>query len=107
VFKGTYDKVRIDKNFSYNFPIHNGLKDGDALSPLLFNFALESVIKKVQEKQVRLKLNGTYQLLVYPDDVNVLGDNIDNDWWSRTKSRSCYGGRDRHAGGMYWTRQKS
>jgi hypothetical protein len=53
------------------------LKQGDALSPVLFNFALDYAIKKVQENQVGLKLNGTHQLLVFADVVNLLGDKID------------------------------
>jgi hypothetical protein len=52
-----------------NFPIQIGLKQGDVLSPLLFSFALEYAIMKVQENQVGLKLNGT-------NDVNLLRDNI-------------------------------
>jgi hypothetical protein len=47
----TYSKVRIGKRLSESFPIHNGLEQGDALSALLLNFALEYAIRKVQESR--------------------------------------------------------
>jgi len=56
------------------FPIRNGLKQGDALSPLLFNYA----IRRVQVNQDGLQLNGTNQLLAYDNDVNILGGSVHN-----------------------------
>jgi hypothetical protein len=60
------------------FPIKNGLKRGDALSSLPFNSALKYAVRWVQMNQDGLKFNGTHQVLVYADYVNILGGSFHN-----------------------------
>jgi hypothetical protein len=57
------------------FPIKNDLK-GDALLSLLFNFALEYAIRNIKANHKLLKFNGTHQVVIYADDVNLRGQSI-------------------------------
>jgi hypothetical protein len=76
IMNETCSKVRVSKLLSDKFPIQNGLKQGDAQSPLLFNFSLQYAIRKVLKNQIGLELKGTHLLLVCADDVNLLGDSV-------------------------------
>jgi hypothetical protein len=58
------------------FPVKNGLKQGDDLSPLFFNLALQCALRRVPVNWDGLKLNGTLHLTACADDVNILGGNI-------------------------------
>ena len=80
VLNATYSRVRVGKNLSYMFPSRNGLKQGDALSPMLFNFDLEYPIRRVQVNQDGWKLNGTVHIgfwfmlmmLIYWEEAYIL-----------------------------------
>jgi len=72
----TFSRVRVGKNLLGMFPIRNGLKKGDALSPLLSNFELDYAIRSVQVNQDGLKLNDTHQVLAYADGVIILGGSV-------------------------------
>jgi hypothetical protein len=52
------------------------MKHGEALSQLLFNFALDYAIRKVQGNKERLELNRTHQLSICVDGTYLLGANI-------------------------------
>jgi hypothetical protein len=71
----TYNKVRIGTRLSDRFPTQN-VKQGDAFSPLIFNFAFEYAIRKVQENQEGVELNGTHHFLFYADNVNIVDEII-------------------------------
>jgi len=72
----TCSRLWVGKHLSDMLPIRNSLKQGDALSPLIFNCALDYAIRRVRENQDGLKVQCTQQFLVYADDVNILGGNV-------------------------------
>jgi hypothetical protein len=72
IINETYCIFLVGKHLSDRFSVENGLKKGDALSPLLFNFDLECAIRRFQVNLEGLKLNDMHQLLIY-GDYNILG----------------------------------
>jgi hypothetical protein len=72
----TYSRVQVGKHLSEIFPIKNCKKQGNVVSPLVFNCALKYTFRSVHVNQDGLELNGTHQFLVYAEDVNILDRSI-------------------------------
>ncbi|KAI5639582.1 reverse transcriptase (RNA-dependent DNA polymerase) domain-containing protein [Phthorimaea operculella] len=66
-------KVRVGGNLTDAFEVITGLKQGDALSPMLFNLMLEYVVRKVLEHGDGVELNGTHKVIGYADDLALMG----------------------------------
>lgn len=64
---------------SEEFPVETDLRQGDALSPILFNIALESEVKKVQKDSIGLIIRGQNILIVeqYVDYLIIMGETED------------------------------
>jgi len=73
----TYCKVRYQGELSPQFEVQSGLKQGDAISPILFNLVLEKVIRDISVNH-EMEMNGKNIMLVYVDDIVILG-NTEND----------------------------
>jgi len=67
----TCSRVRVGQHLSLMFSIMNVLKQGDALSLLLFKFASDYASRRVQVNQYVMNLNGKHQLLVHADDITL------------------------------------
>jgi hypothetical protein len=72
----SYSPVWVGKHLPDMFSINNGLKQGDVITLLLFNFALDYAIRRVQVNRDGLKLNGVQLLSVYFDYINIFGGNV-------------------------------
>ena len=73
----TYRRVWVGKHLSDMFPIKNGLKYVRRyFITTAFELCFTNANSRVQVSQYGLKLNGTHRLVVYADDVNILGGSI-------------------------------
>jgi hypothetical protein len=66
-------KFQYANIYLIHLPIHNGVQQGEVLLPFLFNFTFNHTIWEVQANQKGF--NGTYQLLVCADYVNLMREN--------------------------------
>lgn len=69
----TSSQVKVNNELSSSFITNNGLKQGDAMSPTLFNTALESILRKIPRTEI-LNLDEGNFLLAYADDIVVIGN---------------------------------
>ena len=72
----THTRDRVGKHVLDTFAAKNGLKQGDVLSPLFFNSVVKYAIRRVHVNQDGLKLDGAHQLVVYADDIYILGGSV-------------------------------
>ncbi|KAI8439123.1 hypothetical protein MSG28_012981 [Choristoneura fumiferana] len=72
--KNSVMRVRVGGELSEEFLLMTGLKQGDALSPVLFNWALEHVVRNVLALDVGVELSGRHTVIGYADDLALLGE---------------------------------
>ena len=70
--KDTDNRVRIKGKLSKKFKVKEGLRQGDPLSPILFNCALEYVVRKANLNRSGLLYHKSHQCLAFADDVAIL-----------------------------------
>lgn len=77
--ENTQYQVRVDGTLSKAFEVKTGLKQGDALSPMLFNLALEKTIREMQKEPTGITIGiRKIQVLGFADDLNILGSSLND-----------------------------
>jgi len=70
---GSKATIRVDNQYISTFPITNGVRQGDALSSILFDLVLEAILQKINiTGHIGTK---STQILAYADDVAIVGRN--------------------------------
>ena len=69
----TYPKVKTDKHLSSEFKFNKGLRQGDAIAPLLVNIVLEIAIRRPKLETSGTIFDKCSQIIAYADDMVVVG----------------------------------
>jgi len=76
--ENTQYKIRVKSTVSEAFEVRAGLKQGDSLSPTLFNIALEKAIRKLHLETTGVEIGlQRKQIHGFADDLNILGNSLD------------------------------
>ncbi|KAL1462186.1 hypothetical protein WDU94_014046 [Cyamophila willieti] len=67
-------KVRINNKLTDSFEVKSGLKQGDCLSPILFNLILEKAISRVTEINEGINMGQKINILAYADDIVLIAE---------------------------------
>jgi len=73
----TQYRVRVEQTMSEPFEVSTGLKQGDLLSPTLFNLALEKALREMQIETTGITIGQQrIQVLGFADDLNILENSL-------------------------------
>ena len=73
---GSRSRVKVGEILSDSFEVSGGLKQGDSLSPMLFNIALEKAIRAAELTTEVFGIDGPRVLLAFADDIDVVGNTV-------------------------------
>lgn len=73
--KNSKCKVKVENEYSATFEVKTGVRQGDGLSPILFNIALEEALKEVNKTNLGIKIIKNISVLAFADDVVILAEN--------------------------------
>ncbi|KAI5739997.1 hypothetical protein M8J77_026070 [Diaphorina citri] len=77
-------KVRVNGETSTSFSVRSGVRQGDGISPTLFNIAIEGALQKVKNTRGGVEIGKVINILAFADDVVIIAENL-NDLKELTK----------------------
>ena len=75
-YSGSSSQVRIRNEMSEVFAIKTGVRQGDVVSPLLFNIVVDTIMRKVFQNGhgVKFGMDGSVTDLMFADDIVILAE---------------------------------